>query len=548
MPLDQVVAVVVAEDGGKGGTDQAAQGPSTYPSILVAIQFAYLSSGVIVEQAEEVQQTTTSMPNHSSDISSEYTPDRQDKSVPKAVGGEVRESSSTSWWGYVGWSKSSGDLPELKAPSNEPPSSASPPTSDARTIRTVKSDPQLPASSQTITQLEGIQRKSTGDSSGSTDVQGASHAKDKAQSLLSSGPAQTPSTAAWYVPWAWYEGSSAKGDGLAGRSKEANANEAMMTQSEKVKEEALARDHGSAPNIEVTSPTPTVSPAKDRTNPIESTIGSNTSGWVSFFSSRSLAAKNITDGKDGTDRGMEVMDIDEDEGTPDSDPAPAPTAPPGTVATSDGKAEDQARVLDVQLKVVPKVPLPDPKSPDKPRPEKPQDEKPKTPTLPLTNSESIKRDTPKTAQRKISPTPSNKSGNKSPASPRNPNLILPAWADTFHTAPRSIVPSPPSSAVAKTFNFVSGVLFPWDADGGRKGKGRARDKEFVNFGKELPKAFDVFGKKLEPDVLRGCRKAAIIGVHGWFPGTWLAICSKTSFDLDCDIGAVMRTVLGDVCR
>jgi len=75
----------------------------------------------------------------------------------------------------------------------------------------------------------------------------------------------------------------------------------------------------------------------------------------------------------------------------------------------------------------------------------------------------------------------------------------------------------------KTFNFVSGVFFQRDKDGGKKGKGKAKDKEFVNFAKELPRSFDVLRQKLEPDVLRGCSRAVIIGVHGWFPGASLVM-------------------------
>lgn len=54
----------------------------------------------------------------------------------------------------------------------------------------------------------------------------------------------------------------------------------------------------------------------------------------------------------------------------------------------------------------------------------------------------------------------------------------------------------------------------------KKGKSKAKEKEheFSHFGKELPRAFDVVEDKLEPDILRGCSKAVIIGVHGWFPG------------------------------
>ena len=112
--------------------------------------------------------------------------------------------------------------------------------------------------------------------------------------------------------------------------------------------------------------------------------------------------------------------------------------------------------------------------------------------------------------------------------------------------------------------FVSGVL--WSKDKSSpvspsipltpKGKGRAKEgstfgssrrggssplernntDRFKEFG-ALPKAWKVFedagwntatqvGQPI--DILRGCRKVVVIGVHGWFPGT------------------MIRTVLGEV--
>jgi hypothetical protein len=355
----------------------------------------------------------------------------------------------------------------------------------------------------------------------------ASNIKDKAQSVFSAGTTQTQGSATWYVPWTWYERSSmsASGEVVGSQASEADA-KTVMTQSEMVKEEALARDRdpvGPAPNIEITAPSSNVSPAAEQRNPIESTVSSNMSGWASFFSSKSLAVKNITDGKDRNESGMEVMNIDEDECSPDPNAIPPASAP---LPSDEKKPKDLERPVpgtQSQTKLKPRA---DPKVSENIKLERPKDDKPKPPALPLTNSESIKRDKPKVAQRNASPTPSAKSGNKSPGSPRNPNLVLPTWTDTFHTAPRSLVPSLPSSTITKTFDFVSGVLFPGDKERMKKGKAKAKDKEFINFGKELPKAFDVLGEKLEPDALRGCSKAVIIGVHGWFPGMLLALSSQ----------------------
>jgi hypothetical protein len=264
------------------------------------------------------------------------------------------------------------------------------------------------------------------------------------------------------------------------------------------------------------------SQAQKQINPIESTIFSNTSGWASFFSTTSLVVKRITDGdKDKDGSGMEVMDIDEEVGNPH--PKATSASIPAAVLANDGRGKDQGRpgvdALSCQK----------PKSPELKSDEvdKSKADRVKPPAIPLTNSNSVKREAVKATKRTASPAPSAKSGSKSPGSPRNPNLVLPTWTDTFYTAPRSLVSPQPSSAILKTLNFVSGVLFQREKDERKKDKGKVNDKDFVHFGQGLPRAFDVIRKPLEPNVLRGCNKAVIIGVHGWFPG------------------AVMRTVLGD---
>ncbi|KDR77909.1 hypothetical protein GALMADRAFT_1293338 [Galerina marginata CBS 339.88] len=229
------------------------------------------------------------------------------------------------------------------------------------------------------------------------------------------------------------------------------------------------------------------------------------------------------------------------------------------------------------------------------------------------------------SKRTASPTPSKKSASSPGAPPAPvPNLVLPTWQDTFHTAPRNVLPPRVETYAddqgvgggvasglggvvgGKLMKFVSGVLFAKDADAGAtaggvgrlvKGKERAREgslppgsrlgrearegsgtesvsvlldrerqERFREFGKELPKAWSVLedaldaapssssgsdSRKFKPfgapalsrsnsmassvdggmdgmkDVLRGCRRVVVIGVHGWFPG------------------AMIRTVLGE---
>ena len=249
--------------------------------------------------------------------------------------------------------------------------------------------------------------------------------------------------------------------------------------------------------------------------------------------------------------------------------------------------------------------------------------------------------------RTSSPTPSKKSISGSNPAPPPPNLVLPTWQDTFHTAPRNVLPPKPEAYVddqgvggsgtggsgggkllGRMGKFVSGVLFasgPGTSESGggagvgsagdlrgvsQKGKERARDasvvssrsryngaggqgsevsgssismaekqrqEQFREFGKELPKAWTIFeeagwdtnirvlgggsfnskpspptllralsgrGTRSAPsgtpegmassglggvrDVLRGCKRIVVIGVHGWFPG------------------AMIRSVLGEV--
>jgi hypothetical protein len=476
-----------------------------------------LSSETKPEQTTQIDQTsqTTTIPTPTPQTESST----EQQTLLKPPEDQTRDTSSASWWGYVGWNKND-TLPVLETSSSSKPTShPSPSSSDAPTIRAVKSDPQLPVSAMAAEpRVDALpQGNSTGDAAllVPTNV-----AKDKAQSVFSAGTTQTQGSATWYVPWTWYERSSTNVDGEV-VEREADA-KTVMTQSEMVKEEALARDRdpvGTVPDIEITAPSSLVSPAAEERNPIESTVSSNKSGWTSFFSSRSLAVKTITDGKDKND-GMEVMNIDEDEGSPDLNAISAAASAPMPI--EEKKLKDADRAVpgpQSQTKLKPHV---DPKASEKPKIEKPKDDKSKPPALPLTNSESVQRDKPKVARRNVSPTPSAKSGgNKSPGSPRIPNLVLPTWTDTFHTAPRSLVPSVQSSTIAKTLDFVSAVLFSGDKE--RMKKGKARDKELTDFGKELPKAFDVLGEKLEPDVLRGCSKAVIIGVHGWFPGMLLTI-------------------------
>lgn len=88
--------------------------------------------------------------------------------------------------------------------------------------------------------------------------------------------------------------------------------------------------------------------------------------------------------------------------------------------------------------------------------------------------------------------------------------------------PRSNVPPKPPSGKSKLYKFsslVSGVLFNQE-DRDSKGKGKEKEKttDFMLFGKELPKALNVVESQLDPYLLNGGCRVAVIGVAGWSPG------------------------------
>ena len=121
-------------------------------------------------------------------------------------------------------------------------------------------------------------------------------------------------------------------------------------------------------------------------------------------------------------------------------------------------------------------------------------------------------------KRHPSPSPSKKSSVKIPTSPPPPNLVLPAWNDTFYSLPRSAMPREPPSVLSKTLQYVSEVLFSRDEAPSNKGKGKGKEPVYSSYDKALPRAWDVVGGGQVVDVLRGCKRVVIIGIHGWFPG------------------------------
>ncbi|EGN92065.1 hypothetical protein SERLA73DRAFT_191640 [Serpula lacrymans var. lacrymans S7.3] len=335
---------------------------------------------------------------------------------------------------------------------------------------------------------------------------GAAEGQDPSGEVLpghSTDPSHTQGTM-WYTPWSWYNTSASATEEKFPKTSVPIKGDDANTESNLLKEDTLSRGDESV--LEVPAPSQgqqvDVVRAVEEHNPIESTITTNRSGWMSFFSSKALTTKRITT-NETDENGMEVMNLDEEDSQAETGTQPLPQDIPAKDAKiSDSPAKQSAPPSSVRKADNATSPL----------------------NPPLANSESVKRELVK---RQPSPTPSKKSSMKAPVSPARPNLVLPTWTDTFHTAPRSSVPPPPASALTKTFKYVSGVLFAREDDAQKKGKGKAKDTLASDFGKALPRAWDVLEGKIEPDILKGCNKVVVIGVHGWFPG------------------AVMRTVLGE---
>lgn len=286
----------------------------------------------------------------------------------------------------------------------------------------------------------------------------------------------------WLSPWSWYGQSTNPPE--ADQRKEGSANTVgVLTPGESAAAKEAPAVHGTASTTHV-----------EQANPIQSSITANVSGWTSFLSSRSLLAKRITDAEHRAEDTMEVMDIN------DGDEERSSTV--ALVATSETRAGEGVAARDPQSTIPAPPRSPSPSSKPKVKPDKKPD------------------DLKGTKQTSVSPTPPG-SGRASPRVPPAPNLVLPTWEDTFCVPPRSIEPRPPTdSALAKTVRFVSSMLFAKE-DGMATGKDKAHsrdDNDVADFGRELPRTWDAIGEKLEDDVLRGCKRVVVIGIHGWFPG------------------------------
>ncbi|CAE6449529.1 unnamed protein product [Rhizoctonia solani] len=300
------------------------------------------------------------------------------------------------------------------------------------------------------------------------------------------------------------------------------------TQAELVKEEALARQ---APSVVPALPGPVLNTATK-------------SSWVSYFSSAaSRSTPTMSDGRAVSQRAenageMEVMNIDENELT---EPIEVDTSNPDSPAPATRARKTAAAVS--------------------------------KPASPLTDSPSIKHKASVISQGKKSSASSARSAKET-----FPNLLLPTFGDTFYTVPRCIPPhtSLPSSSTSgsassgswglkRKVKNISTMLFNTNvsdkvvgpnvvnaemeeyqrqamerhkltnranfaivepavarARHSRPGSTRSHSGfgslPIDDFGNELPRVFSVLGQGDALGDIAGPIRAAVIGVHGWFPG------------------------------
>ncbi|KAL0068380.1 hypothetical protein AAF712_004458 [Marasmius tenuissimus] len=519
---------------------------------------------------------------------------RQPQSSNKATTAQTTSSGSWFGWGSGGGagSSSSTAAEQVEAkpqPQTQPETQSQPPASQAETAATPTPDQPPTRPPPAITPAL------------STDSQTTVVTK-KPGSVFSSDTMGAKS-GSWFAPWSW--GTAApiitpgEDGGPMGGGGDSGELGAHMTESEKIKEEALARqkeldeqrerEEKEKEQEEKEREEREREEREKNSNPLDTAITSRySSGWASLFATVSMKNKMIKDHAENKDvkrdeNGMEVMDLDLDEaegasGARGCEEQGCRESAPAKQSLTNEKDKDKA-------------------SPASPNTTKGK-QKAKGPPPTITVSDDVRREgqsllstsgspsTPPPATASSSPT--KKSGPSNPAAPpRPPNLVLPTWADTFHTPPRSIVPrrhvEPGGDGMVRRLGRVGKWLLGADGKpqaGSRPGMGRRSSSvsasqthrdvwSWEEWGKGLPRALDVLEGRGPPfeeppvfkklagnpaekmsqgiagkgaggsgkegqtteghvrDVLRGCKKVVVIGIHGWFPG------------------AIMRTMLGE---
>ncbi|KAI0632593.1 hypothetical protein C8Q77DRAFT_1058430 [Trametes polyzona] len=549
IPLEQAVAVAQAEDI-RDPPKSAENAPHDQDSVVI------LGDGPPTSVANGGTASETPAAAAEGEAGPLSSPQPEPSAnAPESVNTEhnAHEPRSASWWDYIGWGGSTADGQNKLSEDSQAPTNQQD-TAPAPTLTSPVADTAQGREGSGATAVSEPDRTSdTKEPASPTQPVAASDAQTqqsaaKPSSVFSSETVKSHGSA-WYSPWAWYTTSpttttSAQGETAAAADEGSlGENENAKTESEMVKEEALARDQNtqtgvSAEPVKASSPseapadnaapkTPLASP--ESLNPVESSIANNKSGWMSFLMSKALTVKSVTnESHEQQDDAMEVMDVDD---------APEPSEAIAIPTGNDVQRAGAAALLKSAASPSACSPVPPStsksptgKSPTAPPPKEREPRKSDPPAAPLTDNESIKRDTTKgSSTRDPSPTPSKTSGTTPPNSARTttPNFVLPTWEDTFHSPPRSYVPPRNHGAKSKltgALSYVAGALFKDDrAHGKSKGKGKEREvegpaPEFLTFGQELPKAFDVLGEQLNPYMLNGGCRVVVIGVAGWSPG------------------------------
>jgi len=512
------------------------------------------SQSVGITTLEDTSETIKDLVTEQTQESQDTCQTRQDSTAPP----------SDSWWNYVGWRKTQSDgitkLPSISidvAPSMEHTESTGTEFLSAVSTESpvVLSNTQSPLSTVPLP---------LPDSDADDTTKPASVASSEGQS-------------SWLTPWNWYSGSTATPplprSPLPPVDEE---NDGGLTESQMIKEAALARDN--QPPTATAQP-PTLAPESDKAtatvredgmyysdevNPIRSTAGVNRSGWTSFFMAKSI--KSITEdgekkplGNETSGGEMEVMEVPNLEDLPPDTTTTATTTTTAAPAAPTPTPSGTGTVAAIVNQFVPRSSASSMKSSSSRVPGSPaqplrkeiekeqerEEKEPKKnhpPAPPLTNSESVKKETTeKGSERSSSPSPSKRSGTSTPISLRNgpPNLVLPTWEDIFKTPPRSLLPlsmmrkegGEAEFAVTKTIKMLWSRGWEVAGMGSVKGKERAgtqgasADKrqaldtsELGDFGKSLPRALNVIGDKVDPKVLHGACRVVVIGIAGWSPG------------------------------
>ncbi len=348
--------------------------------------------------------------------------------------------------------------------------------------------------------------------------------------LVSFVPQDASKLSAWYTPW-WYSASTTGNENAVG--------DGTRTQVEVVEKDVVVASDSRGSCVELaksgsdadvppedTQPmnqsSTTAEVSVQNLNPIATSFESNTTSWASFFSTRMLTTKRISNdvkGEDGgryakrDEDGMEVMNIDEDEdgvlshrgrdgesnaiggGEKNAeDSATLAWSPIRSFHKSDiGKKRLIAPPLIISDDVkrgterIPTKPFSTVSTPKKgnsgtatPIPPSPSSslsgkhaismssatETTKN-TITTSNTKTL-TSTSTTSKRVASPAPSKKS-----VVPSSPNLVLPTWQDTFFSPPRNVLPPKPhsdadqgvgGSLLGRTVKFMSGVLWAKDSE------------------------------------------------------------------------------------